>query len=172
MGNQEAEKTRTPRRAPARGVTVGVAVWLIALGTLFTLQVDFGLVDVVVATFVAAFAGVVTSVVQSWLSYAAVHARPSTRVGTTRMMLALAWVSAVGGPIAGIVLIVHTASPGCQGWVGCGTNHPLIGVGVACMVLGLLACAIFGALGYIARSVGEMHAAQLLGLSADRQVQL
>lgn len=171
MTYEQAQRTPTPRRAPVRGVAVSVVVWLLAFGTLFTIQVDFGWVDVAVATLVAVLAGVLTHVVQSWLRYAA-HGRPSTRFGTTRVMFALAWGSAVGGPIAGIVFMVHTASPGCEGWVGCGTNHPLIGVGVACMVLGLLACAIFGALGYIARSVGEMHAAQLIGFPADRQSQL
>jgi hypothetical protein len=62
---------------------------------------------------------------------------------------------------AGVVLMIHTSEPGCTGWVGRGTHHPLVGVGIGVMLAGLLLAAGLGALGLIARSVGEMQAARL-----------
>lgn len=94
------------------------------------------------------------------------QARHSTRAGTTTAMFALAWLSAVSGVVVGVVFMVHTSEPGCTGWVGCGTNHPDIGVGVVCILAGLLLAAVFAALALIARAVGETQAALLT--SRDR----
>jgi hypothetical protein len=155
MTQGQAQGSQSHGRSAARGVAVGVATCLIIACTLRALSVHFGGVDVAVAI----VAGGIVGGTATWLRSAT--PLPSTRVGTTRFMFILAVASGLGGPIAGTVCMVHTTEPGCEGWVGCGTNHSLIGSGVLCIVIGLSFAAVFGALGLIARTVGEMQAAGL-----------
>lgn len=156
MGQADLPGPGSGGRGAGRGLIVGIATGLIITCLLLAVRVDFGAGDVAVAI----FAGVIAGVSATWLGRATSHT-PSTRAGTTGLMFALAVLTALGGLIAGVVCMIHTSSPGCEGWVGCGTDHPLMGVGVLCIVLAFLLAAGFGALGLIARSVGEMQAASL-----------
>lgn len=85
------------------------------------------------------------------------NASPSTRRGTSALMIAMSYLSGFGGVISGIVLMVHTASPGCTGWVGCYEPHTgRTRHRVPCR--GHRVSALFSGLGSIARSIGEIQA--------------
>jgi hypothetical protein len=159
MALDQRTESASPRPAAGGGTMLGVLVWTVVTCAMLGLQAqhDLGLSALAVA------AGAVPGLATMWLARMTRQTVASTRAGTTRLMLVLAFLCVLGGPIAGVVCMVHTAAPGCAGWVSCGTNHPLIGVGVACFVAGLLFAAAFAALGLIARSVGEMQAAVAAG---------
>lgn len=154
MAQGQAQRPRSFGQGAGR-VAVGIATCLIVACILLMLRVNFGGTDLAVAV----VAGVAVGTVAAWFRSA--PRPPSTRVGTTRSMFVLAALCGLGGPVAGLALVIHTSAPGCDGWVGCGTNHSLVGVGVLCIIVGLLLAAVFAALGLIARSVGEMQAASM-----------
>jgi hypothetical protein len=73
-------------------------------------------------------------------------------------MITMSYLCGFGGVVSGIALMVHTSAPGCSGWVGCGTDHTLVGHGIACLALGIIFSALFSGLGSIARTLGEIQA--------------
>lgn len=152
MAPGQAQRPHSFGQDAARGGAVGIATCFIVACILLMLRVSFGGTDLAAAV----IAGVTVGTIATW--FCSAPRRPSTRSGTTRLMFVLAALSGLGGPIAGLVFLVHTSVPGCDGWVGCGTNHSLAGVGTLCIIVGLLLAAVFGALGLIARSVGEIQA--------------
>lgn len=94
------------------------------------------------------------------------QAPPSTRKGTTDLMFLLAGLSALGGLACGVAFAVRTGGGvECGGLGQCSPGHPYLLIAVIVIVTGLVQAAVLSALGLIARSVGEMHAAQL-GITA------
>lgn len=77
--------------------------------------------------------------------------RPSTREGTTETMFWLAALTLAGGLLGGMICLTHKV----------GESHPLAGWGIGVAAAAIVQGSVLIAIGLIARTVGEMQAAQL-----------